>query len=62
MDMLTIPPNLCGFPHISFPYNYEKGLPLGAQLITDHFNDYALLDFVSHWEEGFKYRFAEEIS
>ncbi|EFD93199.1 MAG: Amidase [Candidatus Parvarchaeum acidophilus ARMAN-5] len=23
MDMLTIPPNLCGFPHISFPYNYE---------------------------------------
>ena len=62
MDMLTVPPNLCGFPHISFPYYYEKGLPLGAQLITDHFNDYSLLDFVSEWEHQFEYVFREEIS
>lgn len=61
MDMLTVPPNLCGFPHMSFPYFYEKGMPLGAQLITDHFNDYSLLDFLSEWESGFNYRFKEEI-
>ncbi|MCL4362410.1 amidase family protein, partial [Candidatus Parvarchaeota archaeon] len=50
MDMLTVPPNLCGFPHMSFPYFYERGMPLGAQIITDHFNDYSLLDFLSEWE------------
>ena len=61
MDMLTVPPNLCGFPHMSFPYFYEKGMPLGAQIITDHFNDYSLLDFLSEWESGFKYKFKEEI-
>ncbi len=61
MDMLTVPPNLCGFPHMSFPYFYEKGMPLGAQIITDHFNDYSLLDFLSEWESGFKYKFKGEI-
>lgn len=61
MDMLTVPPNLCGFPHMSFPYFYERGMPLGAQLITDHFNDYALLDFLFEWEKDFKYTFKEEL-
>ncbi len=62
MDMLTVPPNLCGFPHLSFPYFYEKGMPLGAQVITDHFNDYSLLDFLSEWENDFQYKFKEEVS
>ena len=62
MDMLTVPPNLCGFPHMSFPYFYEKGMPLGAQIITNHFNDYSLLDFLSEWESNFEYKFKEEIS
>ena len=57
LDILTIPPNLSGFPHISFPYNYFKGLPLGAQLVADHFNDYSLFDFVENWEQNFKYNF-----
>jgi aspartyl-tRNA(Asn)/glutamyl-tRNA(Gln) amidotransferase subunit A len=61
MDMLTVPPNLCGFPHMSFPYFYEKGMPLGAQVITNHFNDYSLLDFLSEWEKDFKYRFKKEV-
>ncbi len=56
-DMLTIPANLCGLPHISFPYAYEKGMPLGAQLITSQFNDYAIMDMVSKWEKDFEYRF-----
>ncbi len=56
-DVLTIPPNLCGFPHISFPYDYINELPLGAQLITDHFNDFMLFDFVEKWEKEFKYKF-----
>ncbi len=61
MDMLTIPPNLCGFPHVSFPYFYEKGMPMGAQLIADHFNDYSLFSVLSEWEQNFKYKFAGEL-
>ncbi len=57
MDSITAPPNLAGLPHISFPYDYINGLPLGAQLVTGHFNDYALLDFTERWEESFNYKF-----
>ncbi|MEM0201384.1 MAG: amidase family protein [Candidatus Micrarchaeaceae archaeon] len=56
-DILTIPPNLCGLPHISFPYDYLEGMPLGAQLITKHWNDYAIIDVVSQWESIFNYKF-----
>lgn len=62
MDMMTIPPNLCGFPQLSFPYAYSNsGLPMGAQLITTHFNDYALLDFAKEWENEFRFRFRYNI-
>ncbi|MDE1827963.1 MAG: Asp-tRNA(Asn)/Glu-tRNA(Gln) amidotransferase subunit GatA [Candidatus Micrarchaeota archaeon] len=61
MDALTIPPNLSGFPHVSFPYAYIKGMPVGAQLVTSHFNDYALLDFVSEWEKSFEYQFKHNL-
>jgi aspartyl-tRNA(Asn)/glutamyl-tRNA(Gln) amidotransferase subunit A len=57
MDILTVPPNLAGMPHVSFPYDYLNGLPLGAQAVSDHFDDYTLLDFVSEWEKGFRYEF-----
>ena len=60
-DVLTIPSNLCGLPHISFPYAYHEGMPLGAQLITRQWNDYALTDFVSAWEKKFEYRFKYNI-
>lgn len=57
MDSITAPPNLAGLPHISFPYDYLKGMPLGAQLVTSHFNDYALLDFTENWEKQFDYKY-----
>jgi aspartyl-tRNA(Asn)/glutamyl-tRNA(Gln) amidotransferase subunit A len=61
MDIFTIPPNLGGFPHISFPYEYVDGMPLGAQLVTEQANDYALLDFVDEWEKKFAYRFKNNL-
>jgi len=61
MDALTIPPNLCGLPHIAFPYAYDNGLPLGAEVITSKFNDYAIIDFVEEWEEDFEYKFKYNI-
>ncbi len=61
MDVMTIPPNLCGLPHVSFPYAYVKGMPLAAQLVTKQWNDNAALDFVSEWERSFSYRFKYNI-
>ncbi len=60
-DMLTIPPNLAGLPHVSFPYAYIGGMPLGAQLMTSHFNDYSILGVVKEWERVFTYRFRYNI-
>jgi aspartyl-tRNA(Asn)/glutamyl-tRNA(Gln) amidotransferase subunit A len=60
-DFLNIPPNLAGLPHISFPFDYIDGMPIGAQLTTSHFNDHAILDFVAEWEKGFEYRFKYNI-
>lgn len=60
-DFLNIPPNLAGLPHVSFPFDYIDGMPIGAQLTTSHFNDHAILDFVSEWEKGFEYRFKYNI-
>jgi aspartyl-tRNA(Asn)/glutamyl-tRNA(Gln) amidotransferase subunit A len=61
IDIFTIPPNIGGFPHITFPYGYMDGMPLGAQIITEQANDYAVLDFVSDWEEEFEYRYKHDV-
>lgn len=61
MDIFTIPPNVGGFPHVSFPYAYIDGMPIGAQLVTEQANDYALLDFVSEWEKSFAYKFKRNL-
>ena len=61
MDILTVPPNLCGFPHVSFPYDYFGEMPLGAQVVTGHFNDHAALSFVERWEDSFDYKFKYNI-
>ncbi len=57
MDSITVPPNFAGLPHVSFPSDYIGGMPVGTQLVTSHFNDMALFDFVGRWEEDFEYRF-----
>ena len=61
IDYLTIPPNFAGFPHISFPSDYLGGMPVGTQLVTSHFNDYAILDTVEEWEGSFNYKFKYEV-
>lgn len=60
-DILTIPANLGGFPHISFPYSYAGSLPLSAQVVGGHFNDYGVISFVSDWEKNFKYKFRYDL-
>ncbi len=61
LDLFTIPPNVGGFPHISFPYSYIDGMPVGAQLIGERANDHAIIDFVSAWEKHFDYKFKHNL-
>ncbi|MCL5428005.1 MAG: amidase family protein [Candidatus Marsarchaeota archaeon] len=61
MDVMTIPPNLCGLPHVSFPYAYHKGMPLAAQLVAGHWGDHAVLGIVEEWERHFDYKFKYNI-
>jgi aspartyl-tRNA(Asn)/glutamyl-tRNA(Gln) amidotransferase subunit A len=61
LDLFTIPPNVGGFPHISFPYSYMDGMPVGAQLIGESANDHAIIDFVSEWEKHFDYKFKHNL-
>ncbi|MEM3227469.1 MAG: amidase family protein, partial [Candidatus Micrarchaeaceae archaeon] len=58
VDMLTVPANLTGLPHISFPTDYKNGLPVGTQVIGAPYEEYRLLDLAETWEKGFRYRFA----
>jgi len=50
MDILTVAPNLCGFPHISIPYGKAEGMPVGIQIISDHFKENKILQLGSKLE------------
>lgn len=58
-DFLTVPPNLTGMPHISVPCAYVQGLPVGMQLVADHWKELDLLEAASAWERTFVYGFPE---
>lgn len=50
-DVFTIPANLAGLPAISVPFKLsDRGLPLGMQIISKHFNEEILFK-VSGWIE-----------
>ncbi len=42
-DLCTIPVNLAGIPAISIPGGLSDGLPVGVQLMSDHFTEGMLL-------------------
>jgi aspartyl-tRNA(Asn)/glutamyl-tRNA(Gln) amidotransferase subunit A len=51
-DIFTVQASLTGAPAISIPTgNNSKGLPLGLQLITRHFDEQQLLDFSKYFLE-----------
>jgi aspartyl-tRNA(Asn)/glutamyl-tRNA(Gln) amidotransferase subunit A len=42
-DLCTVPVNLAGIPAISIPGGLSNGLPVGVQLMSDHFTEAMLL-------------------
>tara|TARA_Y100000590_G_scaffold402142_1_gene487604 strand:+ start:2670 stop:4151 length:1482 start_codon:yes stop_codon:yes gene_type:complete len=52
-DILTVPVNLAGLPALSVPSGIDKkGLPMGLQLITKHFQESLLFKLGSYIEEA----------
>ncbi len=52
LDVLTIPPNLCGFPHLTLPMLYDPA-PAGCQFIANHFDEDLLFEIGKHWQSLF---------
>ena len=51
-DAFTIPANLAGVPAMSVPAGFDKdGLPLGLQIISNHFDEQTMLDIALAIEE-----------
>ena len=50
IDILTVAPNLGGFPHLSIPCGTVEGMPVGLHIIGDHLNEGKLLQLGS-WLE-----------
>lgn len=50
-DILTVGPNLAGLPHISVSCGRIKDLPVGLQLVGNHFEEFELLRVSSACEQ-----------
>jgi len=54
-DYLTGPPDFAGMPHLSVPCGYNgAGMPIGMQIVTDHWEEDPLLTFAKDWDSVFK--------
>ncbi|MBA2710414.1 MAG: Asp-tRNA(Asn)/Glu-tRNA(Gln) amidotransferase subunit GatA [Tatlockia sp.] len=51
-DVFTVAANLAGVPAISIPAGFSKGLPIGLQLIANHFNEAELLKSAYHFQQA----------
>ncbi|RID96415.1 Asp-tRNA(Asn)/Glu-tRNA(Gln) amidotransferase subunit GatA [Streptococcus constellatus] len=49
-DLLTIPVNLAGLPGISIPAGFADGLPVGLQLIGNHFDEETIYQVAAAFE------------
>lgn len=51
-DILTIPVNLAGVPAISVPCGFDKGLPLGLQIIGNYFDEETIYRVADVFEQA----------
>ena len=50
-DLFTCPASLVGLPAVSTPLTEVGGLPLGMQILGNHFAEDAIFEFVKFWEK-----------
>ncbi|MBA2652486.1 MAG: Asp-tRNA(Asn)/Glu-tRNA(Gln) amidotransferase subunit GatA [Tatlockia sp.] len=51
-DVFTVAANLAGLPAMSIPAGFSKGLPIGMQLISKHFQESLLLQCASYFQQS----------
>ncbi len=49
-DVLTVPVNLAGMPHLSLPCGFAKGLPVGLHVMADHFQEGKIIALANFYE------------
>lgn len=55
-DIFTIPCNLAGLPGMSIPCGYDdNGLPIGLQILANHFKESIMLKLAYYIEKNFKF-------
>ena len=55
MDKLQIPASMTGLPSLAFPVGFSQNLPVGAQVIGQHFAEASLFNLVGAYQEETQY-------
>ena len=51
-DIFTLPPNIAGLPCLSVPCGFDRGLPVGLQIIGPHLSEETLLRVAYAYEQA----------
>ena len=51
IDIMTVAPNLAGLPHLNVPVGFEKNLPVGMMIISDHLKEGTLIQVAKEFEK-----------
>ena len=50
-DIFTVSANLAGIPAMSIPMGFKKNMPLGLQIIGNHFDESKILSLANHFQK-----------
>ncbi|NCC80415.1 MAG: Asp-tRNA(Asn)/Glu-tRNA(Gln) amidotransferase subunit GatA, partial [Clostridia bacterium] len=53
-DIYTVPVNIAGIPAVSIPSGKVNGLPLGLQIMGNHFDEQGILNIAYAVEDSLK--------
>jgi aspartyl-tRNA(Asn)/glutamyl-tRNA(Gln) amidotransferase subunit A len=51
-DVLTVPVNLAGMPHVSVPCGFVDGLPVGLHIMSDHMQESKIIQMAYVYEKA----------